>query len=60
VPQFFSRSGDDLVDLALVQAQRTHLNAAQSMLTLAQTLWIDDREPACPEPVCGRLASRRV
>ena len=60
VPQFFSRSGDDLVDLALVQAQRTHLNAAQSMLTLAQTLWIDDREPACPEPVCDRLASRRV
>ena len=48
VPKFFSRSGDDLVDLALVQAQRTHLNAAQSSLTLAQTLWIDDREPRMP------------
>lgn len=42
VPRFYSASGEAISELALVQAQWTHLNMAASPLTLAQSLWIDD------------------
>ena len=42
VPRFFDESGMPQHDLALVQAQWAHLNATDSILTLAQSLWIDD------------------
>ncbi len=42
VPHFFDADGAALSDLALVQAQWGHLNASQSALTRAQSLWVDD------------------
>lgn len=47
VSRFYSREdGAPFTDLALVQAQWTHLNMGQSVLTLAQSLWIDDHHVA--------------
>jgi hypothetical protein len=42
LPRFYSSEGEGHADLALVQAQWSHLNLADSLLTLAQSLWIDD------------------
>ena len=42
VPRFYDASGAPQQDLALVQAQWAHLNATDSVLTLSQSLWIDD------------------
>ncbi len=42
VPHFFDDHGEWEPDLALVQAQWGHLNADESALTKAQSLWVDD------------------
>ena len=42
VPFFHDADGQDIADLALVQVQWGHLNDAQSPLTAAQALWVDD------------------
>lgn len=43
MPSFYDGgSGEPHGDLALVQAQWSHLNMCESWLTLAQSLWIDD------------------
>ena len=42
LPRFYSVKGEALRELALVQAQWSHLNMDDSLLTLAQSLWIDD------------------
>jgi cellulose synthase/poly-beta-1,6-N-acetylglucosamine synthase-like glycosyltransferase len=39
---FYDSDGRPLDDVALVQAQWGHLNADQSRLTRAQSLWVDD------------------
>jgi len=42
IPHFYDQNGSARKDLALVQAQWGHLNHDESVLTRAQTLWIDD------------------
>jgi cellulose synthase/poly-beta-1,6-N-acetylglucosamine synthase-like glycosyltransferase len=42
LPHFYSPDGDLDRGLALVQAQWGHLNAGESALTRAQSLWVDD------------------
>jgi hypothetical protein len=42
VAHFYDRQGRSLDDLALVQARWGHLNADESPLTRAQSLWVDD------------------
>lgn len=42
VPYFFNQNGKYLNRLALVQAQWGRLNHDESMLTVAQSLWVDD------------------
>jgi cellulose synthase/poly-beta-1,6-N-acetylglucosamine synthase-like glycosyltransferase len=42
IPHFYGPGGAPLVDLALVQTQWGHLNADESALTRAQSLWVDD------------------
>ena len=42
VPRFYTRQREARPELALVQAQWAHLNMNDSLLTLAQSLWIDD------------------
>eukprot|EP00962_Isochrysis_galbana_P006353 scaffold1714_cov111-Isochrysis_galbana.AAC.1 len=42
VPSFFGADGEPLEDLALVQGQWAHLNALDSLLTLSQSLSLDD------------------
>jgi cellulose synthase/poly-beta-1,6-N-acetylglucosamine synthase-like glycosyltransferase len=42
VPHFYSTNGDPVDDLAMVQAQWGHLNHMSSLLTLTQSLWLDD------------------
>lgn len=42
VPHFFDADGRSHPDLALVQTQWGHLNHDESMLTRAQSLWVDD------------------
>ncbi|HUM69188.1 MAG TPA: glycosyltransferase family 2 protein, partial [Chloroflexota bacterium] len=39
---FYQSNGQPETDLALVQAQWGHLNHNESVLTLAQSLWVDD------------------
>ncbi|EOD10206.1 family 2 glycosyl transferase [Emiliania huxleyi CCMP1516] len=46
VPRFYSRAGEPLGDLALVQGQWAHLNALDSLLTLSQSLSLDDHHAA--------------
>jgi cellulose synthase/poly-beta-1,6-N-acetylglucosamine synthase-like glycosyltransferase len=42
IPHFYLPSGEPDDGLALVQAQWGHLNHDESLLTLAQSLWVDD------------------
>jgi len=42
LPHFYTKQGELLEDLALVQAQWGHLNPCCSSITMAQSLWIDD------------------
>jgi cellulose synthase/poly-beta-1,6-N-acetylglucosamine synthase-like glycosyltransferase len=42
IPHFYLPSGQPDAGLALVQAQWGHLNHDESLLTLAQSLWVDD------------------
>ena len=42
IPHFYLPSGEPDAGLALVQAQWGHLNHDESLLTLAQSLWVDD------------------
>jgi cellulose synthase/poly-beta-1,6-N-acetylglucosamine synthase-like glycosyltransferase len=42
MPHFYDAGGRPDAGLALVQAQWGHLNPAQSALTRAQSLWVDD------------------
>jgi cellulose synthase/poly-beta-1,6-N-acetylglucosamine synthase-like glycosyltransferase len=42
LPHFYAADGTPERDLALVQAQWGHLNADESALTRAQSLWVDD------------------
>ncbi len=42
VPHFYTADGEPDESLALVQTQWGHLNADESALTLAQSLWVDD------------------
>jgi cellulose synthase/poly-beta-1,6-N-acetylglucosamine synthase-like glycosyltransferase len=42
IAHFYDTDGKPDVGLALVQAQWGHLNAAESALTRAQSLWVDD------------------
>jgi hypothetical protein len=46
VPSFFGANGEALEDLALVQGQWAHLNALDSLLTLSQSLSLDDHHSA--------------
>lgn len=42
IPHFYDVTGRPIADLAVVQAQWGHLNDAESFLTCAQALWVDD------------------
>jgi cellulose synthase/poly-beta-1,6-N-acetylglucosamine synthase-like glycosyltransferase len=42
IPHFYRTDGEPDTGLALVQTQWGHLNADQSALTRAQSLWVDD------------------
>jgi cellulose synthase/poly-beta-1,6-N-acetylglucosamine synthase-like glycosyltransferase len=42
IPHFYHRDGEPDAGLALVQTQWGHLNADESALTRAQSLWVDD------------------
>ena len=42
MPYFYRSDGTVLEDLALVQAQWSNLNACDSLLTVSQSLWVDD------------------
>ena len=42
IPHFYDDKGQLIKHLALVQARWAHLNMSESLLTLAQSLWIDD------------------
>lgn len=42
IPHFYDIAGRDIADIAMVQAQWGHLNDAESFLTCAQALWVDD------------------
>ncbi|MGE0216984.1 glycosyltransferase family 2 protein [Mycolicibacterium sp.] len=42
MPHFFTADGTPDTELVLVQTQWGHLNPAQSRLTAAQSLWVDD------------------
>jgi cellulose synthase/poly-beta-1,6-N-acetylglucosamine synthase-like glycosyltransferase len=42
IPHFYGPDGEPHADLALVQTQWGHLNADESALTRAQSLWVDD------------------
>ena len=42
LPHFYRHDGEPDAGLALVQAQWGHLNADESALTRAQSLWVDD------------------
>ncbi len=42
LPYFYDATGTALGDVAMVQAQWGHLNADESALTRAQSLWVDD------------------
>mmetsp|Transcript_12695 Transcript_12695/g.38792 ORF Transcript_12695/g.38792 Transcript_12695/m.38792 type:complete len:585 (-) Transcript_12695:730-2484(-) len=46
IPSFFGSDGEPLLDLALVQGQWAHLNALDSLLTLSQSLSLDDHHSA--------------
>lgn len=42
IPHFYQQDGQPVNELALVQAQWGHLNHDESVLTLSQSLWVDD------------------
>jgi cellulose synthase/poly-beta-1,6-N-acetylglucosamine synthase-like glycosyltransferase len=42
IPHFYEPDGEQCSQLALVQAQWGHLNADESAITRAQSLWVDD------------------
>ena len=42
IPHFYDIAGQDVADIAVVQAQWGHLNDTESFLTCAQALWVDD------------------
>jgi len=46
VPTFYGADGAPIEDLALVQGQWAHLNALDSLLTLSQSLALDDHHSA--------------
>ena len=56
IPHFYLPSGEPDAGLALVQAQWGHLNHDESLLTLAQSLWVDDHHTLQMSVALGHVA----
>ena len=54
IPHFYDANGEPDPGLALVQAQWGHLNHEQSLLTRAQSLWVDDHHTVRPLLISGK------